>query len=123
LQTKDKSPTLIAKYIDAISSTCIPYEDVVNVFYETISQQDMSNQLSWKILYYHVNDVNHKAFTYLIDHLSTFENLYTKDSVEQKIAQVFESSADKIFYTKEFKEQEFIDYLSKVEKMNFGGKL
>lgn len=122
LQTKDKNPTLIANYIDAISRTCMPYEEVVDLYYRTIPENEISTRNSWNILYYHVNDANHKAFSYLIENLPTFEQLYTKDSVNQKIAQVFESSADKIFYTEEFKEQDFIDYLKKIENMNFGGK-
>jgi thiol-disulfide isomerase/thioredoxin len=122
LQTKDKTPSLIATYIDAIARTCMPYEDVVDLYYQTIQESEMISRMSWNILYNHINNANHKAFTYLLANQASFEKIYSKDSVEQKLAQVFENSGDAILYAKNFVEKDYLDYINKVDQMNFGGK-
>jgi thiol-disulfide isomerase/thioredoxin len=118
---ENKSPLLIAKYIDAISKTCIPYNDYIDLYYKTISENDMTNQISWNIFYNHVYDYMHVSFQHLLKNQEKYTPFY-KDSVNRKIINTLKSSGDELLYSKEFSQKRYDDFTSYVKSLNFTGK-
>lgn len=121
---KNKEPKayFLAKYINAISMTCLPYEDIVQTYFSIVPEKEYTSSNSWKIIFNHVNEVDNMAFQYLLKNRNAFEQLYSKDSVDMKITMTFQNSGDQILYSKDFSEKKYKEFMDEVAKLNFSGK-
>ncbi|MDP4281854.1 MAG: thioredoxin family protein [Bacteroidota bacterium] len=83
------SPEFIAKYIPKLASAYIPFDDILKKYFATQSDKDMFSRNNWNIIFLGVNDYASPQFDFLLKHQKEYSNLYTKDSVSQKIGDVY----------------------------------
>lgn len=86
------------EYINALAAACMSYTRELSEYFAEQKDAELSSRDNWNLIFSFANDFNSKEFNYLIDNKTTFSNLYTKDSVENKIENVYSSSLNKLAY-------------------------
>ncbi len=117
-----KDPKQIADVIEIMGSTCLPFTRYIEDYYKVVKPEEFTNSSSWKILYYYVDDMDHQAFKYLMDHQKEYIAIYGKDSVMRKIEYVYERKASKLLFAKDFNEDAYNAYVNKINTMDFDSK-
>lgn len=121
-ENRKDDPAFLAQFIDAISMTCLPYENYVNMYFKNQQEKDYLNQLNWKMIFFHINDYESKPFQYLLSHRNDFEKRYGIDSVEMKISHTFQQSGNQILHERGYSPEKYEQYINKVNGYDFKGK-
>lgn len=117
-----KDPAQIAEIIELMASTCLPFDSYIDEYYKSVGTEAYMNQMSWRILYNFIDDMDHMAFKHLMDHQKEYIAIYGNDSVMSKIEFVYEMNGNKLLYAKDFNEKAYKAYVKKVGSMNFSSK-
>ncbi|MES2587951.1 MAG: thioredoxin domain-containing protein [Bacteroidota bacterium] len=120
----NRNSEFLSKYIDAIAMTCLPFDQVVDEYFMSIgnSEEEFFNTRTWKIFFSYMNDYTNSNFKKFLATQHEFEELYGSDSVSMKIKNTFMQSAEKILYSKDFKESTYEEFTKEVEAIQFSGK-
>ena len=85
----DRDPLFIRTYLSRLSDAYLPLTDVLNKYFASLKDEDLLNRTSWNIIYNYVDDMNSKEFGYLVKHEKEYKKITTRDSVENKISDVY----------------------------------
>jgi thiol-disulfide isomerase/thioredoxin len=121
-QAAQKDPNQFAELIDLMASACLPFETYVADYYKSITPESYTNRTSWNILYNFVDDSEHPAFKYLMEHQKEYIALYGNDSVMGKIEGMYQMNANMLLYSKDFSEKKYKAYVKKIGSMKFASK-
>jgi thiol-disulfide isomerase/thioredoxin len=99
-ETKKTDAQFLSNYLAYMSKTCMPFEEVVTSYFETQTVDQLTTRTNWNMFYNYVKSYNNKAFVYVGNNLTTFYNLYTKDSVDLKLIDVLYKSGQKAVFEK-----------------------
>ena len=116
-----RTPEFMMTYFDRISDTYTPVDELLNQYFSKVAEADFLNRTNWNITYQHVNDMDSKAFTYLVKNTTQYEQLYTVDSVNQKIWQVYANELSQLIRRQPFSEESYNKL--KKEILNSGFRL
>jgi len=85
-----KTSAAIAKiYFGMLSNACQTFGSEANKYFENIKKEELYTRSNWEIIYSFVNDLNSNTFQTLEKEREAFAKLYTKDSVDAKIMDVY----------------------------------
>ena len=85
-----KTSAAIAKtYFGMLSNACQSFSKESNNYFENVKKEELYNRANWEIIYSFVNDYNSNTFQTLEKEREAFAKLYTKDSVDTKIMDVY----------------------------------
>lgn len=88
----DRNPSFICTYLKQMSDAYIPVDKVLNDYFSSQKEEDLTKRDNWNIIYFFVTKPDSPQFIYLLNHRDQFGKLYTNDSVTGKIVSVYESS-------------------------------
>jgi tetratricopeptide (TPR) repeat protein len=85
----NNSPQFIQTYLNRLAEAYIPVTNVMNKYVATQNESDLLNRVNWNIIYRFVGEINDPLFEFLIKHQSDYAKLYSRDSVNNKISDVY----------------------------------
>lgn len=83
------SATIAKTYFGMLSNACQSFSNESSKYFENVNKEDLYNRANWEIIYSFVNDYNSNTFQTLEKEREAFAKLYTKDSVDAKIMDVY----------------------------------
>lgn len=89
------SPQFIQLYLERLAEAYIPFDPVLKKYFSTQSEADLLNRPNWNIIYRYVMDLDDPRFVNLLKHEKEYQKLYSRDSVNDKIGNVYEYSLQK----------------------------
>ncbi len=78
-------------YLSMLENACMSYSKELGVYFSTQKESDLISSANWKIIYQYVDDCSSKEFIFLETNKTAFSKLYSNDSVESKINNVYKS--------------------------------
>lgn len=85
----NNSPQFIQTYLTRLAEAYIPVNSVIQKYFATQKESDLLSRVNWNIIYRFVSDLNDPVFTFLLKHKAEYAAAYSKDSVNNKISDVF----------------------------------
>jgi thiol-disulfide isomerase/thioredoxin len=82
----------ISTYLKMRYSACMESDQEVKKYLSSVPEKELSSRSNWNIIYLHLKDAESPQFQYLINNRGEFSKLFTKDSVDRKINQVYSAS-------------------------------
>jgi len=83
------SPEFIQTYLYRLAEAYIPVNNVMKKYFATQNETDLLNRVNWNIIFRFVGEINDPLFNFLIKHQSEYAKLYSRDSVNNKISDVY----------------------------------
>jgi thiol-disulfide isomerase/thioredoxin len=93
----NNSPEFIQTYLYRLAEAYIPVNTVLKKYFATQGESDLLNRINWNIINRFVSDINDPPFDFLVKHRSEYGKLYSKDSVNAKISDVYMNSMNMTF--------------------------
>ncbi|MCW3077155.1 MAG: protein containing a thioredoxin domain [Bacteroidetes bacterium] len=78
----------VGKYLELINSACFNSSPVVSTYIGTIKEADLIKPNNWELIRDYVHDYKSREATYLVKHLSMFEEKFGKNETEQKVVKL-----------------------------------
>ena len=83
------SGDFIARYLGRLADAYMPATEVLQKYFATQKEDQLLTRTNWNIIYRFVTDDNSREFNWLLTHRKDYAVKYTKDSVNNKITDVF----------------------------------
>ncbi|MCX6245389.1 MAG: thioredoxin domain-containing protein [Bacteroidetes bacterium] len=83
------SPEFIKTYLVRLSEAYMPVTDVLKKYFSTQSESALLGRTDWNLIYRFITEMNDPMFEFLLAHRKEYAKLYTKDSVNSKISEVY----------------------------------
>lgn len=115
----NRTPAFMMTYFDRISDTYTPVNESLNQYFSTVVEATLSDRINWNIIYKYVNDKNSKEFSYLLKNADKYERLYTIDSVNQKIWQVYTNEFIQLIRSQPFSQEKYSRLKEEVLKSGY----
>jgi thiol-disulfide isomerase/thioredoxin len=117
-ESRKSDPKFLYEYLNIISQTCLPFNDVVIGYFNTVKDEDLTSQVNWNIIRDYTSDYKSREFIYLINNIEKFNKLYTADSVNTKIKNTLMRSGYNLVNKPDLKEEDYIAFKSEISKFN-----
>lgn len=88
-QEGDNSDTFIPSFLQRLTDAYLPVQPVIQKYFDSKTEVEMLSRPCWEIMKKYVNDMNESRFDYLIKHQHEYGKIYGKDSVNNKISEVY----------------------------------
>ncbi|OFX39329.1 MAG: hypothetical protein A2X08_04195 [Bacteroidetes bacterium GWA2_32_17] len=118
-ESKKNDTKFLYEYIYIISTTCLPYKDIVIDYFKTQKDEELAGRANWNVIRDFTKDYESREFQYLLSNVETFNKTYTTDSVNTKIKNVLISSGNNIIYKKDMKDDDYKSYKKEISKLNY----
>jgi thioredoxin-related protein len=82
------------KYISVLENGCQNFEKELSNYFIGQKENDLSSRSNWNMIYAFVESPESREFTYLEKNKEVFSKLYTSDSVNKKINNVYRSGLE-----------------------------
>lgn len=104
------SPTseLATTYFSMLDKACQNLDSELNTYFSSIKESDLTSRGNWGIIFQHVNDYYSKPFQSFEKNKEAYAKLYTPDSVESKLNNVYANGLWAAVQKKEMAEYEAI---------------
>jgi len=104
-----------------LDGASISYEYISKDYFKTQKDEDLNSRVNWNILFINKNntDINSETFNYLIKNKIKFDEIYTSDSVDEKIFNAYSSNFNNILYKKSFNDSIYQEWKNKIKEQNF----
>lgn len=101
-ENQKNNKDFLKEYIQAQSNTCIEPTEAVSHYFSLQNPEDLIEKNNWEMIQNYTNDMNSREFIYLLDNKEKFEELYGKNSVNQKINEVYKNTLLSIIQSNPF---------------------
>jgi thiol-disulfide isomerase/thioredoxin len=88
----ENSPEFILGYLRVLTDAYMPVDEPLKKYFATQQDDQLTGKMNGQILYTFCNDMNSSEFKYLVSHQDEFGRIHGKDSVNNKIFNVFFSA-------------------------------
>jgi len=85
----EMSDAFIQAFLQHLAEAYIPVKTVLQKYFAGKSEADLFSRPCWSIIVKHVDDMNAPQFEFLVKHEEEFSKLYGKDSVFNKISEIY----------------------------------
>jgi thiol-disulfide isomerase/thioredoxin len=89
--TQNVNASFAFTYFSMLENACQSYGAELAKYFSTQKEEDLRSKSNWKLIFKYVDEYNSKPFLYLESNKGSFAKLYSLDSVEMKINQVYTS--------------------------------
>ncbi len=86
----------LLKYLGVLKAAYIPYDDKLDIYWDTQEDKDLINKDNWNLIYKFCEDADSEEFKYLLENQSKFIEEYGKETVEQKIYDTYMAKIYKV---------------------------
>jgi thiol-disulfide isomerase/thioredoxin len=121
-ETNKNDSQFLASFIDAIASTCLPYDEYLSAYFSLQKDEDLISELNWDMMLKHLNSKDNREFNYILSNINKFEETYGKEEVHSKIKDILISAAQPIVFGKDYTKEKLASYKKEVEALNFESK-
>ncbi|MGE5409905.1 MAG: DUF255 domain-containing protein [Clostridiales bacterium] len=83
------NPNEVIKYLGMLQDACMDNKNEVSAYLKTQKEKDLISPENWKIMLAFLSDPSSKEFKYILLHRGEFEKAYSKEVVNNKIAEVY----------------------------------
>ena len=83
------TPEFIYEFCQRLSDAYTPMTEVLQNYFPTQTEDKLQDRTNWNIIRKFVSDMDSPVFAYLLNHREEYVSKYTKDSVDNKISEVF----------------------------------
>jgi thiol-disulfide isomerase/thioredoxin len=118
-QEGNRDPKFILKYMERLQEAYMPITDPLNQYFATVKEPDLTSRVNWDMMYLYLNDMDSREFKYLLKHQQEFGKLYTKDSVNTKIFNVYVQSMTALTRTRGFTEESYNNLKQKIRDSGY----
>lgn len=88
------NPELFNEYIDAVSTTCLDYQDELDKFLSLLTENDYLKEDNWKIITKYLTDFNNKTTQYIAKNTDRFSEKYGDEVVEFLVNSIRQTAFD-----------------------------
>jgi hypothetical protein len=88
----DRSPQLLKTYLFRLQDAYLPINIPLKKYFDTQNEGDLLKRENSNLIYLFVTDMNDPVFEYFVKHKTEFAKLSSKDSVNNKISEVYLNS-------------------------------
>lgn len=120
-ETKYTDPAFMVKFVNAMAMTCMPYEKYVEQYFATQQESDLFSAQNWRMIQDHLKNYESREFKYFVGNADKYAELYDRDSVQSKIAAVYQEAGNQLIYANEFDEKGFKSFLEMIRNNPFAG--
>jgi thiol-disulfide isomerase/thioredoxin len=113
--------TFIIQYLDVISRTCLPFNDIVTNYFNSVGDEGMTSRANWNMILNYSSDYRAREFVYLLKNIEAFNKLYSADTVGSKIKDVLITSGYNIINNPESDDDEYLSYKNEISNLGFSG--
>lgn len=92
-------PKLAMDYFTIAEQGCMGVDEEVALYFKSQKESELKSPENWDIMKRFLNDADSKAFNFLLKNREEFGKLYSIDSVDHKIAAVYETSLRNLIRT------------------------
>ncbi len=85
----DRNPELVRKYMRALVTSMLPYEDVMNEYFKTQPQEEWANSENAALIIDLVSDPKSDMFKYMVSNRDKFAAVKSEKAVNDKIFYVY----------------------------------
>jgi thiol-disulfide isomerase/thioredoxin len=117
----DRDPKFISKYLESLQDAYQPVGEPLNQYLGTLSDADLLSRPNWNILYRYVSDMDSKGFAFLLSHQKEYAKRYSKDSVYNKIFDVYSQALNNASRSRSFSEASYDALKQKIRDSKFEG--
>jgi thiol-disulfide isomerase/thioredoxin len=117
-ESRKSDAKFLYQYLQIISQTCLPFDDIVIDYFKTVKDEDLTSQANWNIIRDYSSDYKSREFIYLFNNIEKFNKLYTADSVNFKIKNTLMRSGYNLINNPDLKEEDYIAFKSEISKFS-----
>ena len=88
-QAGDRDPQFVMKYLGRLKDAYMPVDEPLKQYFSTQKEAELLSRINWEIIFKYVTNADSPEFDYLVKHQQDYGKLYTKDSVNSKIYNVY----------------------------------
>ena len=88
-QAGDRDPQFILKYLGRLKDAYTPVDEPLKQYFSTPKDTNLLSRPNWEIIYQYLTNADLPVFDYLLKHQQDYAKLYTADSVNSKIYNVY----------------------------------
>lgn len=92
----ENSDAFISSYLQKLSEAYMPVKPVIQKYFSRKTEAEMFSRGSWAVIQKYVTDPDFPQFDFLVRHQDEYGKLFGKDSVNQKIYDVYLNSLMKL---------------------------
>lgn len=118
LEKENTNQKFLQEYIEYMKNTCVDISPLVANYFDKIDSSEYLAYENWRMILFHVNDVNSKPFKYFQNHADEFSKKYTSDSVNLKLYYTYNQFGRNLFYIKPFDANKINSFVGKLENSN-----
>ena len=117
--SKKAESKFLSEYLNIISKTCFKYDEVVSDYFKTQKEEELSNRTNWNMIKNYCADFKSREFKYFLKNESKFKKLYTADSVNAVVTNVFMNSVESFLSKKEITDSDYKTFKAEISKTIF----
>lgn len=114
-----RSPDFMLNYFDRLTEAYASIEIPLKQYLSSMPDSALLSLPNWNIIYKYVNDKNSKAFGFLLSHRLLYEQLYSPDSVRQKIWGVYANALVQSIRSQPFSQDKYEQLREEILKSGF----
>jgi thiol-disulfide isomerase/thioredoxin len=88
----ERDPSFMVGYLERRQGAYLPLNEPLTQYFSTQKESDLQSRTNWEIIFKYLNDPESPTFGYFFNHRTSYSKLYTYDSVDLKIMNVFTQS-------------------------------
>ncbi len=117
----NRDSEFIYEYLKKLERADIDCENISKDYFKTQKEEDFTSKINWNILFINEckTDIDSKAFNYLIKNKTKFDEIYTADSVDEKIFNAYSYDFITLFHKKSFNDSIYQEWKNKIKEQNF----
>lgn len=112
----ERKSDFLLNYVRNISSAYLPYEDVLQEYFKTQPESELTSEGNWQLILDLVYDYKSPQFNYVLKNKQKFTEKYTEEAVNEKIKNVYTESLWACIQKKD--DKGYAEIKSTIEKLN-----
>ncbi len=118
-QEGNRDPKFMIKFLERLQGAYLPVTEPLNLYFASQKESDLLNRANWDIIYEYITDMDSKEFGFLLSHQKEYSKLYTKDSVNSKIYNVYLKAISASGRSRTFSEATFNELKQKIRNSGY----
>ncbi len=99
----NRDSEFIYEYLNLLKKLGWDYQKIHKDYLKNLEGKNLASKTNWKILFFDEDtDIESKSFKYLLKNKEKFDSIYTPDSVDEKISEVYLNNLEKSVKMKDF---------------------
>jgi thioredoxin-related protein len=116
---KKADPEFLVRYFHLLKRAYIPYEEMLNSYWETQEVKDLIEKENWELFKNFVKDTDTKEFKYLRENKALFTKKYGKKEVEELIYDIMSAKMFNAVRNSQKDHQKYFSAKEEIQQLNY----